>query len=130
MSLLTPQDRAYILEQLTLAPDSVLADAMLAFNAIRDKIVEVRQLCNAVTPTKESFLEGVVAYERELVEKNMLRKNVSPGAVLIGKIGGNTKDVIFEFLRDDKQPPAKYGDHLKLLWSRGEVKFDGKEYYL
>lgn len=44
MRLLNDNDRSYVLQQLAMAPDSVLADAMLAFNAIRDKTVAVRKL--------------------------------------------------------------------------------------
>ena len=128
MPLLSEQDRQYILEQLRAAPDSVLADAMLALNAVRDKVVATRKLIeNAAgsAPVIQAAIEKAAEPTKEVV-----RKNVSPGPAAIGKIGSNTKDVIFEFLRDDKQPPAKYNDHLKLLWSRGEVKYDGKEWYL
>lgn len=128
MPLLSDNDRQYILEQLRTAPDSVLVDAMLALNAVRDKVVATRKLIENAT--------GSAPVARTIVEhtaepaKDVARKNVSPGPATIGKIGSNTKDVIFEFLRDDKQPPAKYDDHLKLLWARGEVKYDGKEWYV
>ena len=141
MSLLTQQDRDYILEQLRLAPDSVLADAMLEFNKIREMVVAVRKIANGTAPgsapmvaqivaTPEQFSKDVAAYEQELAVKNAPRKNVSPGPALISKIGGNTKDHIFNLLQVEKQPPTKYDDHLKLLWARGEVKYDGEEYYL
>ena len=58
------------------------------------------------------------------------RENVSPGLPTIGKIGTATKEYIFEALTQGVQPAAKYVEHLKLLWSRGEVKFDGVNYYL
>jgi len=59
------------------------------------------------------------------------RKNVSPGTPLISKIGSNTKEELLKMLLTaDMQPHAKYKEHLKLLWSRGEVKFDGTTYYL
>ena len=130
MSLLTQQDRNYILEQLKLAPDNVLAEAMLKFNEMRDQVVQVRKLTAASEATVDTFSKDITAYEAELVIKNALRKNVSPGKSSIGKIGSSTKDVIFELLRSDKKPAAKYDEHLKLLWERGEVKFDGEEYYL
>jgi len=57
------------------------------------------------------------------------RPNVSPGKPSISKIGGSTKDLLMSELDEGKQPSAKYAEHLKLLWSRGEVKYDGKEYY-
>lgn len=61
----------------------------------------------------------------------IIRGNVSPGEPSIGKIGSNTKDDILRQLREGMgQPSAKYAEHLKLLWKRNEVKFDGEEYYL
>ena len=128
MLLLSDNDRQYVLEQLRTAPDSVLVDAMLALNAVRDKVVATRKIIENATgsaPVIQAAIEKAAEPTKEVV-----RKNVSPGPAAIGKIGSNTKDVIFEFLRDDKQPPAKYDDHLKLLWARGEVKYDGKEWYL
>ena len=64
------------------------------------------------------------------------RPNVSPGVPLITKIGSNTKEYILNELKASGAPRTlehfglKYAEHLKLLWSRGEIKFDGSEYYL
>jgi hypothetical protein len=59
------------------------------------------------------------------------RPNVSPGEPAIGKIGQNAKDEIIMKLAEGRQPDLKkYGEHMKLLWKRGEIKFDGQEYYL
>ena len=129
MPLLSDNDRQYVLEQLGTAPDSVLIDAMLALNVIRTKTIEVRKFANDNVSGSAPVIQAAIEKAAEPA-KEVVRKNVSPGASLIGKIGCNTKDVIFEFLRDDKQPPAKYNDHLKLLWARGEVKYDGKEWYV
>ena len=126
MSLLSENDRGYILKELLTAPDEILADAMLALNAARDKIVAVRKL----TATQEAFAEDVTAGEAEPVAKNAERKNVSPGPSSITKIGSETKAMLLLDVGCNKQPPAKYAEHLKLLWSRGEVKFDGKEWYI
>lgn len=57
------------------------------------------------------------------------RKNFSPGVPTIMRIGMNTEGALFGVLRAGGQPEAKYAEHLKLLWARGKVKFDG-EYYL
>ena len=121
MNLLHPEDRAYILEQLKLAPDSVLADAMLAFNAIRDKVVIVRKMTeHPAAPLEEAPNE----------EQIKPRPNVPPGVATISKIGSGTKEELLKMLGQGIQPPAKYREHLKLLWERGEVKFDGKEFWL
>ena len=58
------------------------------------------------------------------------RENVSPGTPSITKIGVNTEGALFGVLRAGGQPEAKYAEHMKLLWARGKVKYDGKEYYL
>lgn len=58
------------------------------------------------------------------------RKNISPGASSITKIGSKTKETIFGYLHAGQQPGNPYAEHMKLLWSRGEVKFDGTDYYL
>ena len=58
------------------------------------------------------------------------RKNVSPGEPSITKIGVNTEGALFGVLRAGGQPEAKFAEHMKLLWKRGKVKFDGKEYYV
>lgn len=130
MSLLTQRDREYILAQLTLAPDSVLADAMLAFDAIRTKIVAVRKMVE--TPTLSVAIEVPIAkaVPPEEIEP-VIRSNVSPGKPAITKIGSETKASILGGLANNGiQPSAKFAEHCKLLWSRGEIKFDGKEYYL
>ena len=58
------------------------------------------------------------------------RMNVSPGAPSIGKIGENAKAFILESLEAGAQPPDKYLEHMKLLWSRHIIKFDGDEFYI
>ena len=58
------------------------------------------------------------------------RKNISPGMPTITKIGTPAKEEIMSCLGKKMIPPTKYTEHLKLLWLRGEVKFDGQVYYL
>lgn len=129
MRLLTDNDRNYILAQLAMAPDSVLADAMLAFDAIRNKIVAVRKIAEG--PIAIGVDAAIPGSEKTVVEEVTLaeRANVSPGVSSITKIGSNTKIDIIACI-DRKQIPAKYTEHLKLMWARGEVKYDGKEWYL
>ena len=68
---------------------------------------------------------------REAIDKiPVARKNVSPGEPSIMKIGSGTLAIVRGMLKDGNQPPERYNEHLKLLWKRGEIKFDGKEYYL
>lgn len=59
------------------------------------------------------------------------RKNINPGEPTITKIGSGTKDVILGDLKAGKQlPRPKYDEYLKLLWKRGEIKFDGESFYV
>ncbi len=57
------------------------------------------------------------------------RENVSPGEPSIGKIGKETVDTLVSLISNNQQPASKWAEHMKLLWKRGLVKFDG-EYYL
>ena len=66
----------------------------------------------------------------EIAKPTVERKNVSPGEPSITKIGSATKETIVHALNTDTPLGDRYHDHLKLLWKRGEIKFDGKEYYL
>ena len=68
--------------------------------------------------------------KEEIVKPAAERKNISPGTPSITKIGEKAKEHILNSLRAGAQPAIMYHDHLKLLWKRGEIKFDGKEYYL
>lgn len=71
------------------------------------------------------------------VDKNQKRLNKSPGAATTTKIGVKNVDLIIEYLSKndlDCKKLAKTGPcneaNLKLLWSRGKIKFDGSYYYL
>ena len=59
-----------------------------------------------------------------------IRNNVSPGEPAIGKIGSKTKEDLLFVISSGVQASAKFSEHMKLLWKRGEVKYDGQEYYL
>ncbi len=129
MQLLTPTDRAFVLKQLELAPDEILADAMLAFNAVRDKIVKVRTLAKPVTPVPTEELSAPVKVEVS-VESDVGRANVSPGVPVTSKVLISTKNTILCRINEGIQPGEKYLEAAKLMWSRGEIKFDGKDFYL
>ncbi len=60
------------------------------------------------------------------------RPNISPGEPTISKIGSDTKDALINALKTGVAPdkPHKWVEHYKLLWKRGEVKFDGESFYL
>ena len=69
--------------------------------------------------------------DREAIDKvPVARKNVSPGEPSITKIGSGAKETIIHALNTGTPLGDRYTEHLKLLWARGEIKFDGEEYYL
>ena len=68
---------------------------------------------------------------RDAIDKvPVARKNVNPGEPSITKIGSGAKETIIHALNTGTPLGDRYTEHLKLLWARGEIKFDGKEYYL
>ena len=58
------------------------------------------------------------------------RINQSPGMPITGKLGASTKLEIMEALRRGDSVKLKHIEACKLLWARGEVKYDGKEFYV
>ena len=87
--------------------------------------------CSRQYVPKEELQAQLNTAARGAIDKvPVARKNISPGEPTITKIGMNTEGALFGVLRAGGQPEAKYAEHMKLLWKRGEIKFDGKEYYL
>ena len=81
----------------------------------------------------KEYVEPAALKDRQLLderEATPVRKNTSPGAPSIGKIGENAKAFILESLEAGAQPPGKYLEHMKLLWSRHIIKFDGENFYI
>lgn len=134
MNFLSNDQRTRAIKLLVDAPDEIILSAM----------VDLRRYRHLEEGTKNNFSEVVddlqerrthdepVAVDQRgtaiVVEE--VRKNVSPGTPSITKIGAIAKDYILEALKLNVQPPPRYSEHLKLLWSRGEIKFDGESYYL
>ena len=68
---------------------------------------------------------------REAIDKvPVARKNVSPGTSSITKIGSGAKETIIHALNTGTPLGDRYTEHLKLLWARGEIKFDGEVFYV
>jgi len=124
--VLSSNDRVYILTQLNSAPDEVLVRAYLDLSAQYASILEARA---AITQAK-TVVQTVTTVDLQTEPVDQPRRNLNPGVSSITKIGSNTKADILSCLADGMQPPAKFEEHCKLLWERGEVKFDGQEYYL
>lgn len=93
-------------------------EAQACISFIRDMTNKRENRLPEFTPTRSvSIAESV-------------RENISPGDPAITKMGNATKEEILTYLRRGAQPAEKYSEHLKLMWARGEVKYDGTIYYL
>ena len=108
---------------------------MISFQC--DTVEEARAVVDAVAaigkePLKTSRViddvEKVLTVSKEA--KPTTRPNIDPDASTITKINGATFSTIMNDLHRGLQPGPKYTEHLKLLWKRGEVKFDGSNWYI
>lgn len=108
------------------------AQAVLAAVAVIGKEPHAcsKQYINPSELGERRVLDEPVAVEKRGTAIVEGRKNVSPGAPSIGKIGENAKAFILESLEAGAQPPDKYLEHMKLLWSRHIIKYDGDEFYI
>lgn len=85
-------------------------------------------------PPRHGMTEAGTARVNKIMGAPPERENVSPGEPSIGKIGKDNVDMLVKAVMDGNtkvlNDTDKWQEHLKLLWKRGLVKFDGEEYYL
>lgn len=143
MQLLTTIEREALLRALQDAPDEILIDAVRQrkdwMKQIRSSFDEVRNFVGMRTtegvppklsPARSTHVGDSTPVVAEPVAQAS-RANKSPGAPSIGKIGTKTVDQLTSMLKEGMQPNHdKFGEHLKLMWSRKLVKYDGTSYYL
>lgn len=155
--LLSTSEREALIRALADAPDEILIDAVRQrkdwMKNIKSSFDEVRSFVGMkVTesskpppvsaggiPVVKSAPQEVASTSTDLTpeQKKIWSKapriDISPGPPTIGKIGTKTKDWIIGELKTKPRVPehfgTKYEEHLKLLWLRHEIKFDGKEYF-
>ena len=146
MNILSEDERAALLRSLSDAPDEVLIDAVRQrkdwMKGIKSSFDEVRSFVGMkiteASPPPKSGRETERQTQQKVDNESSgstshptTRPNKSPGHSSISKIGTKTKDEIIAVLKAGRQPNHdKYGEHLKLLWEREIVLYDGKEYYL
>lgn len=58
------------------------------------------------------------------------RPNIEPPGNSSTKLFESTRIKIIEGLREGRQPHKDYAEAAKLLWTKGYLAFDGREYYL
>ena len=105
-------------------------EAIAVIEAVRS-IGKEPHACSKKYVGSEELLQNTlrqVGVEKK--EEEPPRQNVSPELPAISKIGEKAKTYLLNELKDGRQPEAKYVEHLKLLWARGEIKFDVKDFYL
>ena len=139
MTFLTEDQRTKALELLKKAPDEIILGAMVDLRRYRHMEDGTRrnfdEVCDELSE-RRTHDEPVATEHRgsaivvNEVEETTIRANVSPGIPLIGKIGTATKEELLKLLGQGICPAKKYVEHLKLLWSRNEVKYDGEVFYL
>lgn len=132
--LTSAQRQAMLKELLEWAPDAVLVYAVRQsrFHYMWLKDLDLPAPDAAPATREETGLGQPV--EKELGPFPVVRGNIDPGKPSIGKIGSGTREWILGELKAADRKTAHFGtkffEHLKLLWSRGEIKFDGERYYL
>jgi hypothetical protein len=134
MNLLSITEREALLKALSDAPDEILIDAVRQrkdwMKTIKQSFDEVRsfvgmKVVEAAKPPSQPAITKTVEVS------NDPRPNINPGPSSITKIGTKTTDELLAVLKAGKQPNHdKYGEHLKLLWSRGVLNYDGKGYFI
>ena len=135
---LTDRQREVLLSELKeTAPDVIIVSAVRQSRFYHEHVKELEQVPygrelykvpSRAETTPEPGLGQPV--EKDLGPFPVVRGNVDPGKPSIGKIGSATKEELLRTLQQEKIPHVKYSEHLKLLWSRGEIKFDGERYYV
>lgn len=95
---------------------------------------------DAGVPTRATLRRDPVADERtdgHFAE----RENVDPGLTACTRIGSDTKELLLKELpgrghdmehlgKKIKRNAEQTGQLVQLLWDRGEIRFDGTEFYL
>lgn len=136
---LTDRQREIFLNELRdTAPDVMIVSAVRQSRFFHEHVKELEQVpygreLYKVPSRNEPGLGQKIDFV-EVTASESVRGNVDPGKPAIGKIGSGTKEWILGELKLEARVPehfgAKYAEHLKLLWSRGEIKFDGEKYYV
>lgn len=136
---LTDRQRDVLLNELKeTAPDVIIVSAVRQSRFYHEHVKELEQVpygreLYKVPSRAETTPEPGLGQKVDFVNvtaSEPVRANVDPGKPSIGKIGSTTKEELLRTLQQEKIPHAKYSEHLKLLWSRGEIKFDGERYYV
>ena len=140
MNLLSLEKREALLRSLKEAPDEILMDAVRQYKDWRKHVDDAFKEVQAFVGMKA--VEGSAFKPQAAIptqvpppppEKQSAapRKDINPGKSTITKIGSETKTKLISMMKEGMQPSHdKFGEHLKLLHNRGEIKYDGATYYI
>lgn len=97
-----------------------------------DDVKDAQEVIAKLSRTHKTWVEMAETKtpESEPAPAPAPRLNVSPGESKITKLGSDTKEELLRILRDGGTPPERFIEHLRLLWARNEVKFDGANFYV
>lgn len=141
MIVLSQDKRDALIKTIANAPDEILIDAARQYkdwqSNIQESFREVQGFCGckAVDNTKPPFAPAATsspegaAPPAPAAGAPTQRANKNPGRPGISKIGTKTVDELLGMIRKGVQPGEKWKEHLKLLWSRDMVKWDGQRWY-
>lgn len=106
---------------------NIECDSLHEFQLIQDSIQAVTQ-----SPAQTTTFEPATIAAPAPPPPAQERHNVSPGEPSIIKMGAETKRSMLAGVGSGAFGAGYNGksiEYLRLLWKRGEVKFDGKEFY-
>jgi hypothetical protein len=138
MKLLTQTQREKSLTLLAKAPDEILLSAIVDlrkhwhlhqgtlanYEVVMKELEGAEHAANGQAATAQ---EPKPTQETEPPEE---RVNQSPGMPSVRRINSNTHHEIMDALKNGKPLKLRYVEACKLLWARGEIKYDGQEFYL
>ena len=106
-------------------------------NIESDSAEELKALFTALAATSAPASEAIVAAPAQSSifptpdpVNQAPRANVSPGTPGITRMGKDTAMELSNLVSKGLQPAARFAEHLKLMWQRNEVKYDGQDYYV
>ncbi len=95
-------------------------------------VAQLEQTGSSVPKVAEKSRSSAVNSSTAAGATDAPRPNTSPGEPSIGKIGKDNVDLLVRSVLNGARTHQadKWTEHMKLLWKRGLVKYDGEEYYL
>lgn len=133
--LLTPSDRQSLSSYLQdNAPDDILIRAVEQVKEYRENVrTDYSSLRKYLgTPASEPVSSPTKVATPLTTVVSELQEADPPGTP-VQRISTKVRSMLLAALKQPHAPSSlgnKFSGHLKLLWTRGEIKWNGKEYYI